>query len=198
VKCSYCSNEAVFKCTVCSRLLCGEHAQLRTVCSDCTAKIGLKYSVERTTKTVRSEIRELVRRFWGEEEQVTFDRRFVVSELAGYVARVKEELVGFVSLADTSDAVIIVALGVLPRYQGSGIGKRLVQEAENEAAKRKKRWLLVSTSNDDLPALGFYQSMGFQIYRVKPNVIAKKHGKVLGGMGSLPVRDELRLRKERV
>jgi ribosomal protein S18 acetylase RimI-like enzyme len=159
-------------------------------------KTRLKYSVERTTEAARSEIRSLVRRFWGEEEQLTFDRRFAVSELAGYVARVKEELAGFISLADASDAMIIVALGVLPRYQGSGIGKRLVQEAENEATERKKSWLLVSTSNDDLPALGFYQSVGFQIYRVKPNAIAEKHGKILVGMGRLPVRDELRLRKK--
>jgi ribosomal protein S18 acetylase RimI-like enzyme len=186
----------VFKCSVCGRVLCAEHARLRTICPDCTEKTRLKFSVEKTTKAAESEIRRLVRKFWGEEEQLTFDRRFIVSELRGYVAHVKEELAGFISLADVSDAVIIVALGVLSQYQGSGIGKRLVQEAENEAGERKKRWLLVSTSNDDLPAIGFYQSIGFQIFRVKPNAIAEKHGKVLAGIGGLPVRDELRLRKK--
>ena len=55
--------------------------------------------------------------------------------------------------------------------------------------------MLVSTSNDDLPALAFYQSRGFHIYEVKPNVIAQKHGAVLRGIGGLPVRDELRLQK---
>jgi ribosomal protein S18 acetylase RimI-like enzyme len=59
--------------------------------------------------------------------------------------------------------------------------------------QRKK--LLVSTSNDDLPALGFYQALGFQIIEVVPNVIAEKHGKILTGIGGLPVRDELRLQK---
>ena len=59
----------------------------------------------------------------------------------------------------------------------------------------RKKKLLVSTSNDDLPALAFYQSLGFQIYEVKPNVIAEKHGMVLKGIGGLPVRDELRLQK---
>jgi len=59
----------------------------------------------------------------------------------------------------------------------------------------QKKRLLVSTSNDDLPALAFYQSIGFQIYEVKPNVIAEKHNEILAGIGGLPVRDELRLRK---
>jgi len=63
------------------------------------------------------------------------------------------------------------------------------------AKKLEKRKLLVSTSNDDLPALAFYQSLDFQIYEVKPNVIAEKHGEVLKGISGLPIRDELRLQK---
>ena len=62
---------------------------------------------------------------------------------------------------------------------------------EAEAKRMGKQKLLVSTSNDDLPALAFYQSLGFQIYEVKPNVIAEKHGKIMRGIGGLPVRDEM-------
>jgi ribosomal protein S18 acetylase RimI-like enzyme len=83
----------------------------------------------------------------------------------------------------------------LPKHQGSGVGKSLVEAVENEAKKLKKRKLLVSTSNDDLPALVFYQSLGFQIYEVKPNVIAEKHKQILKGVNGLPIRDELRLHK---
>jgi ribosomal protein S18 acetylase RimI-like enzyme len=88
-----------------------------------------------------------------------------------------------------------VALGVLPQYQGSGVGKSLIEKVEDEAKKLRKNRLLVSTSNDDLPALTFYQSLDFQIYEVKPNVIAEKHGRILKGIGGLPIRDELRLQK---
>jgi len=62
----------------------------------------------------------------------------------------------------------------LPKYQNSSIGKSLIEKVQNAAKKLKKKKLLVSTSNDDLPALAFYQSIGFQIYEVKPNVIAEK------------------------
>jgi ribosomal protein S18 acetylase RimI-like enzyme len=137
-----------------------------------------------------------VARFWGEEEQLTFDKKFNVAELPGYVAKARKKTLGFISTADADEATIIVALGVLPDYQGCGVGKNLIKRLEREASRKGRKVLLVSTSNDDLPALGFYQSLGFQIYEVKPDVIAQKHGKVLEGIGTLPIRDELRLRKK--
>jgi len=76
-----------------------------------------------------------------------------------------------------------------------GVGRSLVEKVQVEAKKSRKNRLLVATSNDDLPALAFYQSLGFQIYEVKTGVIAEKHGKVLKGVGGLPIRDELRLQK---
>jgi ribosomal protein S18 acetylase RimI-like enzyme len=177
-------------------LLCPEHAQLRTVCLGHAKKTPLKYTVERISSDAeRTTIRKLTRRFWGEEDQLTFDRKFSVARLPGYVAKLKGKVVGFVSAAYMDDAAIIVALGVLPRYQGSGIGKRLIKKTEYDAVRRKKKKLLVSTSNDDLPALVFYQALGFQLYEVKPNVIAEKHGKTLPGIGNLPIRDELRFQK---
>ncbi|MEM3825464.1 MAG: GNAT family N-acetyltransferase [Candidatus Bathyarchaeia archaeon] len=102
---------------------------------------------------------------------------------------------GFVSFTELEDALLIAALGVLPRYQNAGVGKKLVEKVEAEAKGFGKGRLLVSTSNDDLPALAFYQSLGFQIFEVKPNVIAEKHGAVLIGIGGLPTRDEIRLQK---
>ncbi|MDH5459595.1 MAG: GNAT family N-acetyltransferase, partial [Candidatus Bathyarchaeota archaeon] len=127
--------------------------------------------------------------------QLTFDRKFMVAELSAYAAKVENNIIGFVSFAEADNAIIIVALGVLPPYQSSGAGKSLIGKVEAEAKRMVKKRLLVSTSNDDLPALAFYQSLGFQIYEVKPNIIAEKHGRILEGIGGLPIRDELRLRK---
>lgn len=197
MKCHYCRKEAISKCSVCGQLLCGEHVQLRTICPECVKKTKLEYTIEQiSSEEKKKEICEFVRRFWGEEEQLTFDRRFKVTELPGHVAKLEDKVVGFVSTAEVGEAIIIVALGVLPDYQDLGIGKRLVEQVEEEAVRRKKKKLLVSTSNDDLPALAFYQTLGFQIYEVKPNVIAEKHGKILVGIGKLPIRDELRLQKK--
>ena len=143
----------------------------------------------------RKTIQEFVKRFWGEEEQIAFDRKFIVAKLPAYAAKKGKSVIGFISFSETDDAIIIIALGILPKYQNSSIGKSLIEKVQNAAKKLKKKRLLVSTSNDDLPALAFYQSLGFQIYEVKPNVIAEKHGAILKGVSGLPIRDELRLQK---
>ena len=177
-------------------MLCQNHARLRTVCLSCIKKNNLTYKIDRAkSDKERTVIQEFVKRFWGEEEQLAFDRKFAVASLPAYVAKVDSSIIGFVSFAEIGDAVIIVALGVLPEYQSAGVGKSLVRKIEDKSKKLKKRKLMVSTSNDDLPALAFYQYNGFQIFEVKPNVIAEKHGMILKGIGGMPIRDELRLQK---
>ncbi|MCJ7424202.1 GNAT family N-acetyltransferase [Candidatus Bathyarchaeota archaeon] len=196
MKCECCKEQAIYRCGTCSRMICGKHVKLRMICSTCTKKNTLRYVITGDiTDEERKEIQELVKRFWGEPEQWTFDRKFKVATLPAYVAKTKDAIAGFVSFAETDDNIIIVALGVLPEYQNSGAGRALIKEVEGYAKRLGKRKLLVSTSNDDLPAVAFYQFLDFQIFEVKPNVIAKKHGEIVKGICGLPVRDELRMRK---
>jgi ribosomal protein S18 acetylase RimI-like enzyme len=194
--CKYCEKDAIYRCSICGALMCGEHTKLRTSCPSCLKKTALNYSISKAVlNKEKQKIQEFVKRFWGEEEQLTFDRKFIVTELPAYLAKSKSNIIGFVSFTELRDAIVIVALGISPKYQNMGIGKSLIKKVKTEAKKLGKKKLLVSTSNDDLPALAFYQSLGFQLYEIKPNAIAEKHGKVLKGIDNLPIRDELRLRK---
>jgi ribosomal protein S18 acetylase RimI-like enzyme len=174
-----------------------EHVRFGTICLSCVRKTRLKhYAIEKVKSSKeRNIIQDFVKHFWGEQEQLTFNRSFTAHELPAYVVKVRDKIVGFVAFAEFDDAVLIVALGVTPLYQNSGVGKSLIEKVEDEAKRLGKKTLLVSTSNDDLPALAFYQLLGFQIFEVKPNVIAEKHGTLLKGVGNLPLRDEIRLRK---
>ena len=196
MSCEYCGKDAVYRCSVCGKMLCAEHVKLRTVCPSCIKKTTVEYTIHKVVlDQERKKIREFVQRFWGEEEQLTFDRKFMVAELPAFAAKLENNIIGFISFTEADDAVIIVASGMLPQHQSSGVGTSLIEKVETEAKRMRKKRLLVSTSNDDLPALAFYQSLGFQIYEVKPNVLAEKHGGIFEGIGGLPVRDELRLRK---
>jgi ribosomal protein S18 acetylase RimI-like enzyme len=196
MSCKYCEKDAIYRCNICGTLTCGEHTKLQTLCPSCKKKTTLNYSINKATQdSEREKIQEFVKRFWGEQEQLTFDKKFTVAKLPAYVAKSEKDVIGFVSFAEVDDAIIIVALGVLPKYQNAEVGKSLTKKVETEAKRHGKKKLLVSTSNDDLPALAFYQRLGFQIYEVKPNVIAEKHDTILKGIGGLPIRDELRLQK---
>jgi len=133
--------------------------------------------------------------FWGENVQVMFDRKFLVEDLPAFVVESSGRLIGFLSYTALNENLIVAALAVLPQHQGTGVGKALLEAVESEARKLSKKRILVATSNDDLPALAFYQRHGFQIFEVKTNVVAEKHGAALIGVGGIPIRDELRLQK---
>lgn len=196
MKCKFCGKDAVYKCSICGNLLCAKHTKISTMCTLCVKQTSLKFVIAKVrSDKEKRKIQDFVQRFWGELKQLTFDRKFVVAKLPAYIAKVKNKVIGFSSFAEEGDSIIIVALGILPRYQGSGVSKGLIRKIEAEAKKLRRTKLLVSTSNDDLPALAFYQSIGFQIYEVKTDTIAEKHGAVVKGIGGLPVRDELRLQK---
>jgi len=196
MSCDFCGKEALYGCSVCGKLTCGEHVKLRTVCPSCVKRATLDYIIDEvSTDEERGKIREFVKQFWGEQEQLTFGKRFIVVELPAYAAKIEASIIGFISSAEADDAFVIVALGIQPKYQGFGVGRSLVEKVEAEAKRLRKKKLLVSTSNDDLPALAFYQRLDFRIYEVKPSVIAEKHGKILKGIGEIPIKDELRLQK---
>ena len=180
---------------MCRKPLCQAHTRILPVCHACTPKIYVEFSIAEKTENDSQKIEELTRIFWGETEQVTFDIKLEIHKLPAYIAESNGELIGFIAYKPLEKSMLIAALAVLPKYQGAGVGKALIQKVEEKARQLSKRKLLVSTSNDDLPALAFYQKFGFQIFEVKPNIIAEKHGKVIPGVDGIPVRDEIRLHK---
>ena len=182
---------------MCGRSVCGGHARLAVICEKCKARRErVEFLVREAEPRDRKVIGELVKRFWGEDVQTAFGREFRVRELPAFVAVAEGRVVGFVSFAELDESsVAIVAVGVLPEHQGLGIGKALLRAVEERAKVSSKKQLLVSTTNDDLPALAFYQLAGFRIYEVIPDAIAEKHGGEIPGIGGIPIRDEIRLYK---
>ncbi|RLG76181.1 MAG: GNAT family N-acetyltransferase [Thermoprotei archaeon] len=182
---------------VCGKTVCLEHGRFGVVCSNCVLKKEkISFSIREARSKDCKVIGELVRAFWGEDVQVAFDIEFVVKDLPAYVAVEGDNVIGFISYYDlNSEDTLIVALGILPKYQGLGIGRALIYAVENRAKKASKKRHLVSTTNDNLLALAFYQVLGFQIYEVVPGAIAKKHGKAILGFNNIPIRDEIRLCK---
>ena len=160
-------------------------------------KKQLRFHIREASSEDKEIIRQLVRYFWGEDIQVSFGMKFLVAELPAFVAVVDRHIAGFISYYDfNSEAILIVCAGVLPKYQGAGIGKALIKAVEDKARSLSKRKVLVSTTNDNLTALAFYQLLGFRIHEVASNVIAEKHGKVHIGLFGIPIYDEIRLYKD--
>jgi hypothetical protein len=69
-------------------------------------------------------------------------------------------------------------------------------EAEVLARRHGVRKLVFATTNDNLPALYFYQRRGWTITEVAPGAaIPRGAGERTAGFAGIPVRDEIRLAK---
>lgn len=198
MQCKYCQNPATFKCTICGALLCPQHTQLQTTCPTHTTKTTpTNYAIKKATTTKeKQQIQKLTTQFWGEPQQLTHNKTYTITKLPAYIAKTKTTIIAFITYTQTKNATLIITLATTPQHQNTGIAKRLLTKVETEAKKHHKQRLLVSTTNDDLPALAFYQHQGFQITQIKPNAIAQKHKQIIKGINGLPIRDEIRLQKQ--
>jgi ribosomal protein S18 acetylase RimI-like enzyme len=98
-------------------------------------------------------------------------RKFVLGvfdsgEVYGYFD--KKNLIGVMGVWGRENALEIIFLLVYPEYQGKGIGKRLMNFAEDKTHGECKRIFLDVLSKN--PAVGFYKKIGYSI-------ISEKKGK---------------------
>jgi ribosomal protein S18 acetylase RimI-like enzyme len=166
------------------------------LCAKCSSPKQCEYQIHEKGHEDIESLEGLVKLFWGDPVQLMFDQCFTILEQPAYLAKRNNTIVGFIFYTPfREDAMLIVALGILPQFQGCGIGRELVTHVEKFARDQGRRQLLVVTTNDNLPAVAFYQHIGFQLYEVVPNNIAEKLGGIQLGVANIPIRDELRLRK---
>src|SRR5262249_32769974 len=96
------------------------------------------------------------------------------------------------------DALHIVALATDPMWQRSGVGGHLLAEAELLARRLDLKRLVVATTNDNLPALYFYQRRGYRLTDLVPKSVSEHTQQEVAGFAGIPVRDEIRLEKRLV
>jgi ribosomal protein S18 acetylase RimI-like enzyme len=126
-----------------------------------------------------------------------------VLEGSGLVALVDGERAGLVSwLVDPAgDRAEIRALAIAAAAQGRGVGRSLLDATVRWLREHDvlNAWLV--TTNDNLAALGIYQSVGFRLVALRPGAVDEARRTIkpsipAGGDHGIPLRDELELAKE--
>lgn len=187
---------AVLRCSRCGRFVDWADARVQIVCR-CRAHLEMPpVLVREATDADRAAARELFEQDFGRTKIVAFGEVMDIDAMPALVAVRYTDPSGALAYRLLGDALHIVALATDPMWQRSGVGAYLVAEAELLARRLNLSRLVVSTTNDNLPALYFYQRRGYRLTDIVPNnVIAHTHQEQPGFAG-IPVRDEIRLEKK--
>ena len=93
----------------------------------------------------------------------------------GFVAETDEQIAGYARLFFNGDEnrLYVPSLYFLPDFQGQGMGRRLLEAAEEYAAEKglDELWIAVMVKNRQ--ALVFYRKVGFQFVREEPFTMGK-------------------------
>lgn len=140
---------------------------------------------------------ELCRRNFGADSVAALGRLHHAALLPGLVAWEAERRVGALSFCEETSGAEVVFLAADP--PGRGAGSALL--AELEALGRQRGWerLRLMVTNDNTPALRFYQRRGWELValhagavgrdrRLKPEIPPR-------GVDGIPIRHALELRR---
>lgn len=141
-----------------------------------------------------SAIDELWRERWG-LPVVTARKNYQPADVQGLVE--ESAATGLVTFACQNGVGEVVTLDALE--PGRGVGTRLLAAAEDRLKELGARRASVSTTNDNLRALGFYQKRGYRLVRIHRDAVdevrALKPQVPQAGENGIPLKDILELEK---
>jgi len=141
----------------------------------------------------REWVRSLLREHWASEVIVTRGRMHHADLLPGFVALGEGEKVGLAAYCLEHGSCELVCLNALRERQG--IGTALVKAVRDAAVAADCNRLWLITTNDNTPAMRFYERLGFRRVAVHANAIEESRRlkpeipKI--GFGGAPILDEV-------
>jgi len=191
---SFTAKPAVLRCSRCGKFVDWDEAQLQVVC-DCRPHLHLPpVLVREANDGDRRPASELFERDFGHRRIVAFGEVMELDTMPALVAEMRGELGGALAYRLLGESLHIVALATDPMWQRSGVGGHLVAEAEALARRLSLRKVVVQTTNDNLPALYFYQRRGYRLTEAVAGSLARS-GDPIKGFAGIPIRDEIRFER---
>lgn len=190
------THQAVLRCGRCGRIADWQDARLQVVCG-CRPRVDLAPPLVReATAADRPVADDIFRREFGDRQLVADGQPIFPERAEVLVAETEGGIAGALAWRRLDGALHIVALATDPLWQRAGIGSSLLAEAELLARQLSLPRVIVTVSNDNIPAQYFYQRRGYRLTRVLPDAIAgQPRNRGLVGFGDIPIVDEIQLAK---
>lgn len=132
---------------------------------------GANFDLRRTGPGDDAWMRQVLLRYWASEKTVSRGKLHEPLKLPGFAAMRDDEPVGLITYEVVDDGCEIVTHNSMA--DSGGIGSCLLAAVRNEARQLgcKRLWLV--TTNDNTPALRFYQRRDFDIVALHRDAITK-------------------------
>lgn len=135
---------------------------------------------------------------WGSDLIVVHGQAYTSSGLPGFVVEENGQVLGLATYRIENDKCELMSLDSL--IEGQGIGAQLLEAVTVAARQAGLRRFYLTTTNDNLNALRFYQKRGFRLCELRSGAVNEtrklKPSIPLVGFDGIPIRDELELEKD--
>jgi len=188
---------AILRCGRCGRFVDWQDARLQVVCG-CRPHLELPPVLVREASAAdRAKALELFRDVFRPAQLVSFGEAISLDDAAAFVAETDQGIAGALAWRPFDGALHILALATDPMHQRAGVGGHLVAEAELLARRQNWPRVIVTITNDNLPALYFYQRRGYRLSAVlRDSIAAQTRDQKAIGFAGIPILDEIQLAKE--
>ena len=133
---------------------------------------------------------------WRTDFVVAHGEQIRPAELPGFVALDGDRIVGHAAYRIGADGCELVAIAADPPR--AGVGSRLLERVLEAAREAGCSRVWLTTTNDNLDALRFYQRRGFRLLALRPGAVVEARRRLkpelpATGAYDIPMRDELDL-----
>ena len=141
----------------------------------------------------REEIARFVAEHWGSPLIICCGQCFYPHQEQGFIERREGKIAGLLTYRIDGEQIHLLTLN--STVEREGVGTALILQAIETARERGARRLWLTTTNDNLLAIGFYQRLGFRIVAVHVGAIdeARKQKPEIPDTGNdgIPIHDEI-------
>jgi GNAT superfamily N-acetyltransferase len=144
-------------------------------------------------------VREELIRNWGSTQICSLDRWYDADTLPGFIATRRDGVarIGLLTHTPPERGGGCEVITLSSQLENAGVGARLLAAAIETARSAGCSRIFLTTTNDNLRALGFYQKRGWHLVAVHAGAMDRarqiKPSIPLMGMNGIPLRDELEL-----